>query len=503
MTGKKMNMHDIRIKVDTERTLGNVSPDIYGHFVEHFHRCVYGGIFDPGSPFSNEMGFRADVIKAMQHIRVPHLRWPGGCFVSDYHWQNGVGANRRPMYDRAWRVEEPNTFGTDEFMAFCRLVGTKPYICGNAGTGTAEEMANWLEYCNGPATCGYGQLRSNNGYSQPYDVEYFSIGNENYTVGEIGARKPDEFARIVRETAKLLRRISPHVKILAPTVQSLEWNTELLREAAPFIDYISIHGYFSQPHRQQRSYEWDVASAERAERRMLWAGALLKTVLPFVASPKPIRVAFDEWNLKLWAHIHPNELDPQYEIRDTNDDNSLYTMRDALFTAGFLNAAQRQCRTVTLASFSPLVNVCGAIYVDEKGIVLRPTYHVFDLYVNHTGNEALDTWTESPTFAVPEAPDLSQVPFIDASASINRSGQVVSVAVVNRNREEDAVCTFQLYGVTPRHITHLFLGAENVDDYNDTTQPDTVKIVSESVSVNENIQLLLPAHSVNIVKIGY
>ncbi|WP_198961826.1 hypothetical protein [Pseudonocardia sp. MH-G8] len=140
-----------RMHVALNRPAVEYSRGIFGHFIEHFHRQIYGGLFDPGSPLSDQQGFRTDVIEAIQELRPDVVRWPGGCFVSGYHWLDGVGPDRVPSWDKAWRVEDPNTFGTDEFIEWCRAVGTTPYICTNAGTGTAEEMSDWLEYCNLPA----------------------------------------------------------------------------------------------------------------------------------------------------------------------------------------------------------------------------------------------------------------------------------------------------------------------------------------------------------------
>ena len=136
------------IHADGKRIIGKRDFMIFGHFIEHFHRQIYGGVYDPESPFADEDGFRTDVLEAMRRIRVPILRWPGGCFVSSYHWRDGVGEERTPSFDKAWRVEDPNTFGTDEYIKLCRKIGCEPYICTNAGTGTAEEMSDWVEYCN-------------------------------------------------------------------------------------------------------------------------------------------------------------------------------------------------------------------------------------------------------------------------------------------------------------------------------------------------------------------
>src|SRR5215204_2372514 len=168
------------IHLDLSRHCGRRHPLMYGHFLEHFHRQVYGGVYDPSSALSDGDGFRTDVLQAVRRLKPGTIRWPGGCFVSGYHWQDGVGPTRTTAYDKAWGVEDSNLFGTDEFVAFCRKVGAEPYICTNAGTGTPEEMAGWLEYCNLDEAGAWARLRIEGGSIGPHDVRYWSIGNENY-----------------------------------------------------------------------------------------------------------------------------------------------------------------------------------------------------------------------------------------------------------------------------------------------------------------------------------
>ena len=170
----------MKVFLNPDREIGRRSPMLYGQFIEHFHRQIYGGVYDPQSPFADEDGFRTDVLEAMRRIKMPILRWPGGCFVSSYHWKNAVGKERQPFFDKAWRVEDPNSFGTDEYIKLCRKTGCEPYICTNAGTGTAEEMSDWVEYCNLENEGKYAKWRIENGYEQPHKVKYWSIGNENY-----------------------------------------------------------------------------------------------------------------------------------------------------------------------------------------------------------------------------------------------------------------------------------------------------------------------------------
>lgn len=217
---------------------------IYGQFIEHFHRQIYDGTYDPSHPLADEDGLRTDILDAMRRIKVPVLRWPGGCFVSSYHWKDAAGPQRKPLFDKAWRVEDPNTFGTDEYIRLCRKVGCEPYICTNAGTGTAEEMNDWAEYCNLESEGQYAKWRIENGNPQPYKVKYWSIGNENYGSWEIGAKCADEWGRLVREAAKMLRHVDPCVELSAAALPDVDWNINLLKNCGQYLDWVSIHEYW-------------------------------------------------------------------------------------------------------------------------------------------------------------------------------------------------------------------------------------------------------------------
>lgn len=186
-------MKPIKAVIQVNRSLGTKDPNLFGQFIEHFDDQIYGGVYKPDSPLSDESGLRMDVTEAIAALNPPVVRWPGGCFVSAYHWEDGVGPERQPSFDKAWRVEDPNTFGTDEFIALCRRIGAEPYICTNAGTGTPEEMSNWVEYCNLRSEGKYARKRIANGHVEPFKVKYWSIGNENYLPGEIGAKTPLEW----------------------------------------------------------------------------------------------------------------------------------------------------------------------------------------------------------------------------------------------------------------------------------------------------------------------
>lgn len=490
-------MRTLQIIIDPKRSIGTANPMIYGQFLEHFHRQVYGGIYDPDSPFADENGLRQDVINALKKIHVPVVRWPGGCFVSAYHWLGGVGKERTPYFDKAWCVEEPNTFGTDEYIRFCRQIGAQPYICTNAGTGTCEEMSDWLEYCN--QTEGkFARMRTENGHTEPYHVKYWSIGNENWGSWEIGSKSAKEWSRFVTEAAKMMRRVDPSIQLFAASVAGLEWNMELLKEAGHLLNWVSIHGYWDMmcEKNEPADYEQCMLYSTQVEEPI----QKIKHILGALGMENQVRVAYDEWNLRSWHHpgiMDFSMLDPDHEhaakMRDGNDINSIYTMADAVFAATFLSACLRNCDTVEMANFSPIVNTRGAVFTYDKGIVLRPTYHVFDLYTNHMGNQMVDSYIRGDNTFCCKGTDI---PMIDAAAALTED-EHLTLALVNRNPDE--AVQFQLI-LREMHASDAVLytvNGETKDSYNDIARPDAITIKNHAVT--DTNALILDPHSVNIL----
>lgn len=354
------------------------SPLIFGGFLEHFDHQVYGGIYDPGNSLSDTNGLRRDVISALKELQIPVVRWPGGCFVSGYHWKFGVGRNRKPTDDMAWGVIEPNTFGTDEYVKLCRIMGWEPYICNNAGNGTIEEMRDWVEYCNG-TTGKYAELRKENGYSKPRRVPIWSIGNENYLMGEIGDKPIETWAPFVRDAAKAMRAADPDIKLTAATSSSREWTLPLLKEAGPYLDYLSIHSYWLPlwQKNDMPDYLTCIMKSEGPEQTL----KKFIGILDESGYRGKIKVAYDEWNLRAWHHPgFPRKTvqdysDPEVQrlikARELNDIPSQYTMADALFTASFFNACLRHAEDVAMANMAPIINTRGPLFVYPEGIVKR------------------------------------------------------------------------------------------------------------------------------------
>ena len=448
----------VRCQINQDRLLCTRSPLIYGQFLEHFHRQIYGGIFDPASPFADGEGFRLDVLEALKAIRVPVVRWPGGCFVSAYHWHTGVGRDRQAYFDKAWRVEESNRFGTDEFVAYCRKLGAEPYICTNAGTGTPEEMSDWVEYCNLENEGIFAKERIRNGYARPHKVKYWSIGNENWGPHEIGARLAGEWGPMVREAAKMMQHVDPSVELSAAALPDLDWNMNLLKYAGDYLDWISIHGYWDPLWQvnDPSTYEQVMAATASIDRDLKKVEGLLQAA----GYAGKIKIAYDEWNLRGWHHpgIHTNPQSADRAVyidaQNKNDDNSTYTMADAVFAACFLNMCHRHADTVGMANFAPAVNARGCIFTYPGGIVLRSTYYVFLLYTRYLGDRVIDLWQENES----DSPRISctsrqgetvQTDALDLIATAFSDSEKIAIAAVNRDPEREIGLQLTFTGKDP------------------------------------------------------
>lgn len=498
----------VSIKVNEKRIRAERSPMIYGHFIEHFHRQIYGGIYDPKNSLSDEDGFRKDIIDAMKKIKVPILRWPGGCFVSSYHWKDGVGKERKSFFDKAWRVEDPNTFGTDEYIKMCKKIGCEPYICTNAGTGTPEEMSDWVEYCNLKNEGQYAKWRIANGYEKPHNVKYWSIGNENYGHWEIGAKSSEEWGRLVRESAKMIKHVDATTELSAAALADVEWNMNLLKNSGPFLDWISIHQYWDMmpednnpaTYEECMAYTKDIGRAVDDIRGMLTALHL----------EDRIKIAFDEWNLRSWHHPNVHTIkqginkEDYVTPRDKNDDNRTYTMADAVFTACFLNSMNRNSDIVGMANFAPILNTRGCIYSYDKGIVLRSTYHVFDLYVNYLGDTIIDLWSEDelPTIKVNYKYGAEvNVDTLDMIATKWSDKRGLALSVVNKHMNEEQEISLDFEYDNAEVVVYSISGVSK-DSYNDVDRNEVYIKEENAGKFEKGMKVMMHPHSVNIIQIN-
>jgi len=494
------------VTIDTDARSVPYSRMIFGGFIEHFDGQVYGGLFEPGSPLSDERGFRKDVIEAMKELRVSVVRWPGGCFASGYHWKDGVGPNRKPTPDPVWGVTDPNTFGTDEFVEWCRLIGSEPYICTNAGNGTPEEMGQWVEYCN--ATQGpYAAMRAAGGHAKPLNVRYWSIGNENWGGHEIGARTPKEWGPLVRKSAELMLAADPKLVLLAAATPDRGWTLPLLKIAGQHLTYVCIHEYWLGfwANNEMPDYLSCIMLSDGPEQTITRVIEVLKEA----GCRSRVKIAFDEWNLRGWHHpgfprkqiVNKNDSAAIAFIakREINAIASQYSMADALFSASFFNACLRHAEDVGMANIAPIVNTRGPLFVHPTGIVKRTTFHTLAMYANQLQDRVgkLDLQAEKLMHGG------RQVPLIDAIATVDASGKLWSIALVNRHPSKDAACTIKMKDtLLDGHYEATILAGDSPASFNDIEHPNRVVPEKTEVSFKKGI-VNLPSHSLTIIKVSW
>jgi alpha-N-arabinofuranosidase len=480
------------------------SPMIFGGFLEHFNNQIYGGVFEPGSPLADEKGFRRDVLAALKELKVPLVRWPGGCYVSGYRWEAGVGKQRNPTDDMAWGVVEPNTFGTDEYVELCRTLGWTPYICNNAGNGTVEEMRNWVEYCNGNAGR-YARMRGDNGYPEPRNVPIWSIGNENWGRHEIGYKPIAQWAPLVLEAAQAMKKADSRIQLTAAALPTREWTLPLLKAAGDYLDYISIHHYWLRLHdrNDMPDYLTCIMHSESPEKMI---GDYIG-VLEEAGYRGRIKIAFDEWNLRGWHHpgfpcktiqdYNDPEVKRLVAARANNDIASQYTLADALFSASFFNACLRHAEDVGMANIAPIVNTRGPLFVHPQGIVKRTHFHAMAMYANE-----LEPRVGKLELEVGNLRHGNQsIGVLDGVATVDESGKKWAVALVNRHPTKPVACTVRMKDrLLDGEYAALVLAGDSPDAFNDIAHPNRVTPQKTTLPFIKG-EVNLPPHSLTIVKV--
>ena len=371
-----------------------IQPEIYGNFSEHLGRCIYDGFFvGKDSPIPNVNGMRTDVVEAFKRIGLPVLRWPGGCFADEYHWQQGIGPqeNRKRMVNTNWGgVVEDNSFGTHEFMELCRQIGCKPYINGNVGSGTVQEMAEWIEYMTAGGDSTMAQQRAANGHAEPWKVDYFGVGNENWGCG--GNMRPEYYADLFRRYQSYVKQYGPNkiYKIACGPGTSMEdpnwrWTEVLMANAAPYMDGISMHYYTVPGDWPHKGSATDFTEEEYREtlKKSLFIDDLVRghgTIMDRYDPEKRIGLIVDEWGT--WYDVEPGT-NPGFLYQQN-------TMRDAMVAGMTLNIFNKHADRVKMANIAQAVNVLQAVVLtDGAQMVLTPTFYAFELYKAHQGARLL------------------------------------------------------------------------------------------------------------------
>jgi alpha-N-arabinofuranosidase len=465
------------IVIDPARVSGEIDRNIFGGFAEHLGRCIYGGIYESGSPLADKDGFRTDVLAALRRLGMPVIRYPGGNFASGYRWRDGVGpASERPARtDLAWHDIETNLFGTNEFVGFCRKLGTEPYLVVNCGDSDMREARDWVEYCNGTRDTALARLRAEHGYPQPHGVQYWGIGNEVDGHWQIGYKTPQEYARAFTEFGKVMKWVDPGIKLIASTVSTWEgeWveRTQLLLEQSPdLIDYLALHWYVGNPDNDFAAY---MAVSELLEERLSSFEGLVRAVRLQRGIKRPVYLAVDEWNV--WYRTHP-----RYGA-DTGKSKleEIYNLEDALVAAIQLNAFIRHARSVKMANLAQIVNVIAPVFTRPDGLVRQTIFFPFEVYSTTCGNQALDVWWEGDTFS---AGAHTGVRTLDVSATLDKAKKMLTIYAVNRDRDREMETSLQLTaGEFKGKVTAYTINGSDIKAENTFATPE--KVVTRQTSL--------------------
>lgn len=529
-----------KVRVDHEQVVAAVNPMIFGQFIEHLGRCIYGGICDPGHPQSDKAGFRLDVIEKIKELNPPILRWPGGNFVSAYHWFDGVGPkDKRPRrQELAWGTVESNQFGTHEFIDLCRRINTEPYICVNLGWGTPEEAVNWLEYCNVKEGSHYAGLRKQNGATEPFGVKYWGLGNELYGTWQHGHCEAEEYAHKAAETAKMMKRLDDEVKFTWCGANNVDWDRRVLdyvyrKNYGLLADYFSLHRYDGCP-----TYYGTLLGAMDFEADIVALKGLINSIWKQYHPTKLPTIAVDEWNV--WYRTLDEKPETSKYLRQGEGRlEELYNLRDAIYAGSALNMFIRHADRVTMANMAQMVNVIAPIYVTSKGSYYQPIFFPLKYYRQLHRPIAVSTHVRSDTLKITKEFEQSQVqkhadvvpglwrapglrhgwqthwqgkefPLVDVAATRTHDGREMTISMVNRHDMEAIEVDMNLLDYAPRAARQVLISGPdpmgymvipsgptvNDNDYN----PEACTVMERAIEkISSRFTVEIPAHSIVIL----
>jgi alpha-N-arabinofuranosidase len=468
------------IRLDVARARLKIDRNIYGHFSEHLGRCIYEGYWvGEGSDIPNKNGIRRDVVEALRHIKAPIMRWPGGCFADEYHWMDGIGSrdDRPSMVNTHWGgVVENNHFGTHEFMELCAQLECEPYICGNVGSGTVQEMSQWIEYLTFGGKSPMADLRRKNGRGEPWKVRYWGVGNENWGCG--GQMRAEYYADVYRRYGLYCRSYDGNRLFriaCGPRADDYHW-TEVLMEKVgigdqrgPYMDGLTLH-YYTSIERLPDSTR--VGSATQFDEdqwiEILYKGLFMEelvrrhsTIMDKYDPAQRIALIVDEWGT--WYAVEPGT-HPRFLYQQN-------TIRDALIAALTLDIFNRHCDRVRMANIAQTVNVLQAmILTQNEKMVLTPSYHVFEMYSVHQDAKMVPFDLESESYEHAGY----KIPALAGSASVDSEGRL-HVSLVNSNPGKDISLKIFVFGMKCRQVQGRLLQGESINAYNTFERPDQVK----------------------------
>jgi len=494
-----------RIIINATEANVRISRHIYGHFSEHLGRCIYGGYWvGEDSPIPNVRGIRKDVVAALRKIRIPNLRWPGGCFADEYHWKDGIGlrSERPKMVNTHWGgVTEDNSFGTHEFLDLCEQLSDpaglrcEPYICGNVGSGTVQELSQWVEYCNFDGVSPMADLRKKNGREKPWDVKFWGIGNESWGCG--GNMTPEFYADNYRRYAVYARKYGntvPYKIACGASDMNYNWTRVLMEktcsERGNSINGLSLH-YYTLPgdwaHKGSAT-NFSVVDWLITMRKAYTMGEIISkhsAIMDGFDPKQKVSLIIDEWGT--WYDVEPGT-NPGFLYQQ----NSL---RDALVAGIHFNIFNNHCERVGMANIAQTINVLQSVILTEgTKMLLTPTYHVFDMYKVHQDALKLPVHVESDSCSL----DFGLVPAVSASASEDDNGRI-HISMTNIDPKNEQMVCIDLRGISPKPSGGWIVTSENLVDHNTFEEAERVKLVEFSgavVKTGGKITVNLPSKSV-------
>lgn len=489
-----------------DRAIGDIDPRLFGSFIEHLGRAIYGGIYEPDHATADEHGFRQDVIELVREINVPIVRYPGGNFVSGYDWEDGIGPrDQRPRrLDLAWKTIEPNWVGTDEFVQWCRAANSAPMLAVNLGTRGIDAARNLLEYCNFPGGTFWSDKRIANGFAEPHNIKVWCLGNEMDGPWQIGAKTAEEYGRLAAETAKVMKWVDPTIELVAcgSSNRSMKtygvWEETVLEHTYNHVDYLSLHTYYGNPSNNTPNF---LAKSIDMDRFISEVVAICDAVGAKLRSKKRINLSFDEWNV--WFHSRAADRErPPWEIAPPLLED-IYTMEDALLVGAMVITLLRHADRVKMACLAQLVNVIAPIMTQTGGPAWRQTIFYPYMHGSRYGRGvALDVAPQSPTY---EDETFDAVPYLEAVATWDEENESVTLFAVNRDLEsalplEGDVRAFPGYRVV-EHITltHSDLKATNTADHPNNVVPH---LNGDAVISDGKLSATLPAASWNVIRLS-
>ena len=446
----------VRVYLDSRRVVAPLDRNLFGSFLEHLGRAIYEGVYDPGSKLSEANGFRKDVISEIRQMGVPIVRYPGGNFVSGYNWLDGVGPkeSRPRVLDKAWNAINTNQFGTNEFMAWCKAVGTEPLMGLNLGTGTPEEAAALVEYCNLDQGTKWSDLRRKHGFAEPYKVKRWCLGNEMDGPWQIGHMTATEYGMKAQDAARQMRYVDPALQLIAcgssgpfmPTY--LEWDREVLEQCYDYVDGLSLHRYFTNaPADTGGDSSKFLAMNLSMEQQIAETLAVCDLVRGHKRSPKQLWLSFDEWNV--WYRARNGDHANGHHQEAPHLLEEVYNLEDALLVGGLLNSLLRNANRVKLACLAQLINVIAPISTNATGLLQQTIYYPYNWALQYARGSVLMALVESPTYEVVR---MGQVPYVDVAATTNPQDGKVGIFVLNRDLSKPHVVEINWQDKAPGQV---------------------------------------------------